>query len=57
MSGCVTEGGLSYDDIDFFGKTRGLTVIKGLEIPPKLKAYLDKMSTITEIPLLDQMAI
>lgn len=54
---CVTAGGLSFDDIDLFGKTRGLTVIKGLVIPPKLKAYLETMSEKTEIPLYYQMQL
>lgn len=79
----VTAGGLSYDDIDVFGKTRGLSVrvlfsccsccarlvkcdlsrlsfkqvIKGLVLPPKLKAYLETMSEKTEIPLYYQMQL
>lgn len=54
---CVTEGGMSYDDIDVFGKTRGLTVVKGLVLPPKLKAYLERMAEKTEIPLYHQMGL
>jgi glutaredoxin 2 len=53
----ATAGGLSYDDIDLFGKLRGLTVIKGLVLPPKLKAYVHSMSDKTEIPLYYQMAL
>lgn len=53
----VTEGGVSYDDIDLFGKTRGLTVIKGLVLPPRLKAYLQAFSEKTEIPLYYQMQL
>lgn len=54
---CVTEGGVGYDDIDLFGKVRGLTVIKGLVLPPRLKAYLERYSEKTEIPLYGQMAL
>ena len=32
-----TEGGLSYDDIDLWSRLRSLTVIKGLEYPPKAR--------------------
>lgn len=54
---CVTAGGVSYDDIDLFGKTRGLTVVKGLVVPPKLKAYLEKMSELCEVPLYYQLQL
>ena len=54
---CVTEGGVGYDDIDLFGKTRGLTVVNGLVLPPKLKAYLERMAEKTEIPLYHQMEL
>jgi len=54
---CVTEGGVSYDDIDLFGKTRGLTVVKGLLLPPKLEAYLECFAEKTEIPLYHQMEL
>lgn len=54
---CVTAGGVSHDDIDLFGKTRGLTVVKGLVLPPKLKAYLERMSEMTEVPLYYQMQL
>ena len=48
---------MSYDDIDLFGKTRGLTVVKGLVLPPTLKAYLERMAEKTEIPLYHQMEL
>jgi glutaredoxin 2 len=33
-----TEGGLSYDDIDLWARLRSMTVIKGIEYPPKVRA-------------------
>lgn len=53
----VSPGGLSYDDIDFFGKFRGLTVIKGVKFPPKLLAYLENFSAKAEVPLFFQLSI
>ncbi|OQS03333.1 glutaredoxin [Thraustotheca clavata] len=47
---------LSYDDIDLFGRLRGLTIIKGIEWPPKLQEYIMYMSTVCDIPLLDTLA-
>eukprot|EP00962_Isochrysis_galbana_P060718 scaffold35508_cov79-Isochrysis_galbana.AAC.1 len=32
-----TEGGLSYDDIDLWARMRSMTVIKGIEYPPKAR--------------------
>lgn len=54
---CVTEGGPSYDDVDLFGKVRGLTVVKGLTLPTKLEAYIKTWAEKTEIPLFDQMQL
>lgn len=58
---CVTapeDGGggsdspnMSYDDIVFFAKMRSITMIRGLGIPPKLRAYLDTVSERCDIPL------
>ncbi|KAK1941969.1 Glutaredoxin 2 [Phytophthora citrophthora] len=48
---------LSYDDIDLFGRLRGLTLVRDLEWPPKLREYLDYMSEKADIPLLDNMAV
>lgn len=45
------DGKLSYDDIAFFPRMRGLTIVEGLGIPPKLRAYLDSVSERTDIPL------
>lgn len=53
----VSPHGLSYDDIDFFGKLRGLTIVKGIQMGPKLEEYLNKMSQKTDIPLYYQISI
>jgi glutaredoxin 2 len=47
---------LSYDDIDLFGRLRGLTLVKDLKWPTKLREYVDYMSEAADIPLLDSMA-
>lgn len=53
-----TEGiGLSYDDVDLFARLRSLTVIKGLAIPPKVRAYLDYFEKAGDVPLYDVMAV
>ncbi|GMF63798.1 unnamed protein product [Phytophthora fragariaefolia] len=48
---------LSYDDIDLFGRLRGLTLVRDLEWPPKLREYIDYMAEETDVPLLDNMAV
>ncbi|KAG7376426.1 hypothetical protein PHYPSEUDO_013574 [Phytophthora pseudosyringae] len=48
---------LSYDDIDLFGRLRGLTLVRDLEWPAKLREYIDYMSERADIPLLDSMAV
>lgn len=55
--GHVSPHGLSFDDIKFYSRLRGLTMIKGVELPPSLQRYLDTMSEITDMPLMTQMAI
>jgi len=53
-----TEGiGVSYDDIDLWARLRSLTVIKGVEYPPKLRAYLDHFEATGDVPLYDVMAV
>jgi len=54
---CCTDGGLSYDDIAVFGKLRSVTLIRGIKIPPKMKAYIESMSERTDIPLYYHMAL
>uniref|UniRef100_A0AAV1UET7 GST N-terminal domain-containing protein n=1 Tax=Peronospora matthiolae TaxID=2874970 RepID=A0AAV1UET7_9STRA len=48
---------LSYDDVDLFGRLRGLTIVRGLKWPPQLREYIDNMSKKTDILLLDNMAV
>jgi glutaredoxin 2 len=53
-----TEGiGLSYDDIDLWARLRSLTIIKGIQIPPKVRAYLDHFEKLGDVPLYDVMAV
>ena len=52
-----SEGGLSYDDIDLFARLRSITIVKGVQWPEKLRAYMDYMSERADIPLYDQMAL
>eukprot|EP00177_Eucheuma_denticulatum_P006904 GFKZ01012561.1.p1 GENE.GFKZ01012561.1~~GFKZ01012561.1.p1 ORF type:complete len:309 (+),score=34.01 GFKZ01012561.1:98-928(+) len=51
-----SEGGFSYDDIDLFARVRAMTIIKGLELPPKLREYAECQAEASEIPLLDYIA-
>jgi glutaredoxin 2 len=53
-----TEGiGVSYDDIDLWARLRSLTIIKGIQIPPKVRAYLDHFEKTGDTPLYDVMAV
>eukprot|EP00913_Durusdinium_trenchii_P002863 g2651.t1 len=52
----VSPGGLSYDDVMFFGRVRYLPLIDGLQMGPKLHQYIQVMSEQTEIPLLSRTA-
>ena len=54
---CCTEGGLSIDDIDLWSRLRSLTVIKGVQLPPKIRAYLDNFAEKGDVPLYDTMAV
>jgi glutaredoxin 2 len=47
----------SYDDVDLWARLRSLTIIKGLQFPPKLRAYLDFYEDVGDVPLYDVMAI
>lgn len=53
----VSEHGLSWDDIVFYSRLRGLTLIKGVKLPSALSDYLESMSDMTDVPLLTQMAL
>lgn len=45
------DGKLSYDDINLWPRLRALTIVKGLGIPPKIRAYLETLSEKCDIPL------
>jgi glutaredoxin 2 len=47
---------LSYDDIDLFGRLRGLTIVKGLQWPQKLREFIDYYSKEGDILLFDSLA-
>jgi glutaredoxin 2 len=48
---CVTEGGLSLDDIDLWARLRSMTLIKGAVFPEKLRSYLDYFEKEGDLPL------
>ena len=48
---------LSYDDIDLFGRLRGITLIKDLNIPEKLRNYINYFSEKSGIPTYDNIAL
>ena len=50
-----TEGGFSYDDIDLWSRLRSMTIVKGVQIPPGVRAYLDNLSELGDVPLYDCM--
>jgi hypothetical protein len=53
---CCTEGGLSYDDIDLWSRLRSVTLVKGVQFPPKLQAYMDNLARLGDVPLYYSMA-
>lgn len=52
----VTEGGFSMDDITTFPKLRGLTIIKGLQLTPKIEIYVKYFGALAEIAQFDSHA-
>jgi glutaredoxin 2 len=48
---------LSVDDIDLFGRLRGITLIKGLTIPAKVRAYINYFSRLSKVPTYDDIAL
>jgi glutaredoxin 2 len=52
-----SPGGLSYDDIDLFSRLRSITIVKDVIWPKKLRAYMDNMSELGDVPLYDEMAL
>lgn len=52
----VNAVGLSYDDIELFGRLRGITLIADLIMPKIIREYIDYFSEISHIPTYDEMA-
>jgi glutaredoxin 2 len=52
-----TEGGFSLDDIDLWARLRSITIIKDVQWPTKLRAYMDNLSALGDVPLYDEMAL
>lgn len=52
-----SEQGLSYDDIALFARLRSITIIKGIQMGPKLQAYMEYFSKAGDVPLYDAMAL
>lgn len=52
-----SEGGLSMDDIDLWSRLRSITIVKGVQWPGKLRAYMDNLSALGDVPLYDEMAL
>ena len=52
-----TEGGLSLDDIDLWARLRSITIIKGVQWPAGLRAYMENISELSDVPLYDELAI
>lgn len=55
-SEAISEGGFSYDDVSSFPPLRSLTIIKGLELPKRIRDYVEYQAARAEIPLYDHMA-
>ncbi|KAK1941993.1 Glutaredoxin 2 [Phytophthora citrophthora] len=46
---------LSYDDLDLFGRLRGLTFVKDVEWPAKAREFLEYFSQEGDVPLYDNV--
>lgn len=57
ISSEACNGRLSEDDFHLFAMLRGLTIIKTLTLPEKIKHYVTNMSKITNINLFDSIAL
>lgn len=51
-----TEGGLSLDDIDLWARLRSVSIIKGVQWPEGLRAYMDNLCQLGDVPLYDGLA-
>ena len=48
---------LNYDDVTFYPHLRGLTIIKGIKFPERVRRYIDEITELTQISLYDDMAL
>ncbi|KAG6592604.1 GrxB family glutaredoxin [Phytophthora cinnamomi] len=54
-SGQSVNAELSYDDLDLFGRLRGLTLVQGVEWPAKVRHFLEYFSEHGDVPLYDNV--
>jgi glutaredoxin 2 len=54
---CTAGSGFSLDDVDLWSRLRGITLVKNVEWPLKIRKYLDNLSKLGDVPLYDAMAI
>lgn len=53
----ASPGGLSYDDVDLFGRLRVITIVRGLALPEKTGAYLRGLAGRADVPLFTPIAL
>ncbi|SMB87377.1 glutaredoxin 2 [Pasteurella testudinis DSM 23072] len=57
QSESAVNGTLSEDDIHLFPTLRSLTIVKALVLPQKVRAYVETMAKLSQVELLDSMAV
>lgn len=57
QSPTAVHGVLSEDDIHLFATLRSLSIVKGLQYPPKVDVYRREMAEASGVPLLDGIAV
>ena len=53
----VAGGAEAEDEPQTQARLRSLTIIKGVVLPPKVRAYLDHFEKVGDVPLYDVMAV
>lgn len=53
----MNSEGLSLDDIDLFGRLRSITLVKGVVLPPKMRAWMKSLSVKGDVPLYNAIAV
>ena len=51
------HGAISADDVDLFGRLRGITLIKDLLIPANVRSYIDRQAERGKVDLYDDRAV